>query len=254
VKGLRILLTNDDGIHATGLSLLEKIARKLSNDVWIVAPEFEQSGSSHSLTLVEPLRIRKLAPRKFAVRGTPTDCVLLAISQIIGNRRPDLLLSGINRGANLGEDVTYSGTVAAAIEGALLKVPSIALSQVMSFAQKVKWATASHHAPGLLRRLLKAGWPQDVLLNINFPNVVQDAVTGIVISSQGRRSLSDVVFDARVDTRGVPYYWIGFRRSLGRPSPLTDLGTVARGAISVTPLHLDYTHRPTIEHLKKALA
>lgn len=254
MRNPRILVTNDDGIHATGLKVLEKIARQLSDDIWIIAPENEQSGASHSLTLVEPLRIRKVSARKFAVRGTPTDCVLLAVSQIIKGKRPDLLLSGVNRGANLGEDVTYSGTVAAAIEGTLLNVPSIALSQCMAFGHPVKWATAAHHGPKLLRRLLSASWPAGVLLNVNFPDIAHDAVKGVEVASQGRRDLSDVRFDARIDARGVPYYWIGFRRRLGSPPRQTDLAATARGEISVTPLQLDYTHRKTMRDLKRALA
>jgi 5'-nucleotidase len=251
---MRILVTNDDGIHATGLKILEKIARQLSRDVWVVAPEFEQSGASHSLTLTMPLRIRRVNARKFAVRGTPTDCVMMALNQVVGGKRPDLLLSGVNRGANLGEDVTYSGTIAAAMEGTLLKVPSIALSQCFSFGHPVRWATAEHHGAALIRRLLLAGWPEDVLVNVNFPDVPHDQVNGTVVSSQGRRDLSDLVLDARVDARGVPYYWIGFRRQVGKPQPRTDLATVARGAISVTPLQLDLTHRNTLTQLKKALA
>ena len=186
-KGLRILLSNDDGIRSPGLKSLERIARTLSRDVWIVAPETEQSGASHSLTLHEPLRIRRLSPRRFAVRGTPTDCVMLAIHHIIRGRRPSLVLSGVNRGGNIGDDVTYSGTIAAAMEGAILGVPSIALSQVVQGNHAVKWATAEHHGPGLLRQLLATGWPPEVLINVNFPDVAQTAVRGVAVAVQGRR-------------------------------------------------------------------
>ncbi len=250
---MRILVTNDDGIHAPGLKVLESIARKLSSDVWVVAPETEQSGASHSLTLTLPLRIRKLKPRKFAVQGTPTDCVMVAITQIVTGKRPELLLSGVNRGGNLGEDVTYSGTIAAAMEGTLLKVPSIAMSQCLRFGHPVKWATAEHHGPILIRRLLKAGWPKNILVNVNFPDATHDKVNGVVVTAQGQRDQSDVVLDARVDARGVPYYWIGFRRQHGNPEPDTDLATVAGGGIAVTPLQLDLTHQRTVEHLRKAL-
>ena len=159
-QALRILLTNDDGVHAPGLRVLEKIARQLSNDIWIVAPEVEQSGASHSLTLHEPLRLREVSRQKFAVSGTPTDCIVMAVNQVITDRKPTLLLSGVNRGANLGEDVTYSGTIAAAMEGTLLGIPSIAFSQVYRGVHPIRWATAEHHAPSLIRRLLKAGWPK----------------------------------------------------------------------------------------------
>ncbi|WP_284448308.1 5'/3'-nucleotidase SurE, partial [Pseudoxanthomonas mexicana] len=149
---MRILVSNDDGIHAPGLKILEKIAHSLSKDVWVVAPEYEQSGASHSLTLTLPLRLRKINARKYAVRGTPTDCVMMAMHEIFKDKRPDLLLSGINRGANLGEDVTYSGTVAVAMEGSLLGVPSIALSQCFQHGHPVKWGTAEHHAPRVIKK------------------------------------------------------------------------------------------------------
>ena len=251
---MRILISNDDGINAPGLQALIKIAKQLSSDVWIVAPENEQSGASHSLTLTEPLRLRKISRRKFAVRGTPTDCVMLALNQVITGKRPDLLLSGVNRGANLGEDVTYSGTIAAAMEGTLLQIPSIALSQVYRSAGHPHWATAEHFAPDLIRRLLQAGWPKDVLININFPDCVHTAVTGIEVTHQGRRDFKNAVIEDRIDARGVPYYWIGFRRENGTPDPKSDLAAIDRHAVSVTPLHLDLAHKPSISHLDKALA
>jgi 5'-nucleotidase len=251
---LRILVTNDDGINAPGLKANEKIARSLSDDVWVVAPETEQSGASHSLTLTEPLRVREISERRYAVRGTPTDCVMMAMHHIIEDERPALVLSGVNRGGNLAEDVTYSGTIAAAMEGASLGVPSIALSQVFGPGQPVKWATAEHHAPGLIRRLLEVGWPENVLVNVNFPDVVHGAVTGVEVAVQGRRDLSELYIDARVDARSVPYYWLGYRRQLGEPHRETDLGAVRAGAISVTPLQLDLTDAETHKALGDALA
>jgi 5'-nucleotidase len=248
------LVTNDDGIHAPGLKSLEKIAKALSRDVWVVAPETEQSGASHSLTLTLPLRIRRINRRKFAVRGTPTDCVMLATKTIMTDGPPDLILSGVNRGGNLGEDVTYSGTIAAAMEGTMLRIPSIALSQVFTAGRPVKWATAEHHGPKVIRRLLEAGWPEGVLLNINFPDVIHDSVRGVELAVQGRRDLAELHIDDRIDARGVPYYWIGFRRQQGeQPKPDTDLGVVAGGAISVTPLQLDLTHGKALISLRAAL-
>ena len=240
-KGLRVLVTNDDGIHAPGLKALEKIAQEFSDDVWVVAPETEQSGASHSLTLTEPLRLRQVSQQKFAVRGTPTDCVMLAVHEIIDGREPDLVLSGVNRGGNLAEDVIYSGTIAAAMEGALLGLPAIALSQVYMPGHPVKWATAEHHAPRLIRRLLKAGWPKDVLININFPPVAHGSVHRARLTTQGRRDFSGMAFEQRIDARGVPYYWLGFRRHVGEPAAPSDLAAVRDGAISVTPLKLDLT-------------
>ena len=250
---LRILLTNDDGIHAPGLRVLEKVARQLSSDIWIVAPEVEQSGASHSLTLHEPLRLRNVSRRKFAVSGTPTDCIVMAINQVITDRKPTLLLSGVNRGANLGEDVTYSGTIAAAMEGTLLGIPSIAFSQVYRGIHPIRWTTAEHHAPGLIRRLLKAGWPKDVLININFPDVASDAVNGTEISVQGQREAESIVIHDREDPRRTPYYWIGFRRVVGVPPRHTDLGVIHNGGISVTPLKLDLTDRAARKALQMAL-
>lgn len=250
---MRILITNDDGIHAPGLKVLEAIARSLSKDVWIVAPETEQSGASHSLTLSRPLRVRKISTRKYAVDGTPTDCTLMALTEIIKGAKPDLVLSGVNRGANLAEDVTYSGTVAAAMEATLLGVPAIAMSQVLSFGHPVKWATAENHAPPLIRKLVKAGWPRNVLLNINFPDVIAESVKGVRVTTQGQRDLSDLVMDKRVDARGFPYYWIGFRREIGLPEPGTDMDAVAKGYVSLTALQLNLTDEPTMAALKKAI-
>lgn len=250
---MRILVTNDDGIHAPGLKILEEIANGLSKDVWIVAPEHEQSGASHSLTLTQPLRLRKISSRKFAVRGTPTDCVMMGVHEIMKDKRPALLLSGVNRGSNLGEDVTYSGTVAAAMEGTLLGIPSIALSQKLSPGHPVKWATTSHHAPKVIRKLLKKGWPKGVLININFPDVTSESVKGVQITRQGQRDLTDLMLDHRIDARGVPYYWIGFRHENGRSPKGTDIRAVDDGYIAVSPLQLDLTHTSSMRALGAAL-
>ncbi len=181
----RILVTNDDGIVAPGIKLLEKAARRLSKDVWTVAPETEQSAVAHGLTIRRPLRIRRVAERRFAVDGTPTDAVLLAIGHILKDRRPTLCFSGINRGANLGDDVTYSGTVAAAMEATLLGVPGIAFSQVFTDRDVVRWATAAKFAPVVMRKLAKTGWPEGVLINVNFPDRDPDKVKGIRAAAQG---------------------------------------------------------------------
>ena len=252
-KGLRILVANDDGINAPGLKVLERIARALSDDVWIVAPEVEQSGAAHALTLHEPLRLRKISSRRYAVRGTPTDAVVMGINQVITGRKPDLVLSGVNRGGNLAEDVTYSGTVAAAMEGALLGLPAIALSQAYRLPDPVHWSTAESHAPDLIRTLVKTGWPQDVLININFPPVAADKVTGTEVTVQGRRDIGSIILHTREDPRGNPYYWLGFRRQAGTPGEHSDLAAMARGAISVTPLKVDLTHEPTLRTLRKVL-
>jgi 5'/3'-nucleotidase len=251
---MRILLTNDDGIHAPGLESLVKIAAKLSDDVWIVAPETEQSGASHSLSLSDPLRMRKVNDRRFAVRGTPTDCVLMAVKSIMPEL-PDLILSGVNRGQNIADDVTYSGTIAAAMEGTALGIPSIALSQAMNFsAGGLKWQCAEHHGAGLIAKFIKTGWGRQVLLNINFPDTQPEDIRGIEITRQGKRDLDLMRIDERVDARGQPYYWIGFNRSLSDPAGDTDLKAIYDFKISITPLHLDLTHEQSMQSLRQALA
>lgn len=242
---MRILVTNDDGIHAPGLEVSEKIARELSDDVWVVAPETEQSGASHSLTLNMPLRFRELEERRYAVQGTPTDCVMMGLVQIIEGQKPDLVISGVNRGTNIADDVTYSGTVAGAMEGTVLGVPSIALSQAYGFSGKphVNWSIAETYGPGLIKKLLEVGWPNDVLINVNFPDVEVDEVKEIEMTVQGQRDQSNLLIDDRVDARGNPYYWLGFQRVPSNPNAGTDLRAIYDGRISVTPLHLNLTHR-----------
>lgn len=245
---MRILLTNDDGVSAPGLQSLERIARELSDDIWIVAPEFEQSGAGHSLSLTNPLRLSELGERRYSVRGTPTDCVMMAVKGVM-KERPDLILSGVNRGANIAEDVTYSGTIAAAMEGTLLGIPSIALSQVGTADQVIRWHTAERHAPGIIRRLIDAGWPSTTLINVNFPDVEPDEVNGIHVVPHGRRDQSDITVEERQDGRNIPYYWVGLRRQRHEPAPGTDIGTIWRGGISVTPLSLNLTDRDTMDPL-----
>lgn len=245
----RILVTNDDGIHAPGLKVLERVAKGLSRDVWVVAPEMEQSGAAHSLTLRRPLQVRRLSGRRYAVDGTPTDCVLLAVNNIVKRRKPDLVLSGVNRGGNLGEDVTYSGTIAAAMEATLLGIPSIAFSQTRNGGLNVHWHTAEQHAPVVVRKLTSVPWAEGVLMNVNFPNRIASAVTGIRMVRQGRRIASISVVDIR-DPVGRPYLWIGDFTSDEALEPDTDLAATRDGAIAVTPLHLDLTHTDLLQRLK----
>ena len=249
--GARILVTNDDGINAPGLKVLERLARRLSDDVWVVAPESEQSASGHSLTLTLPLRIRKVSKRKFAVNGTPTDSVLLGVQKIIGGRRPDLVLSGVNAGGNLGEDITYSGTVAAAMEGTLLGIPSIALSQVRVYGENVRWAATEGHGEAVIRRLVKAGWARNILLNVNFPDVAADLVGDVEVTVQGRRKIGDAITTG-TDPRGYEYVWIGTERNEDPSFRGSDLKAVNEGRISVTPLCVDLTHRRSMAKLRRA--
>ncbi len=250
----RILISNDDGIAAHGLTVLEAIAAKLSDDVWVVAPETEQSGAAHSLTIAEPLRMREVSERRYAVQGTPTDCVMLAVHHLLRGKRPDLLLSGINMGENLGEDVTYSGTVAAAIEGALLDIPSIAFSQEIDWTtREAHWETAPQFVPDLIAKLRAVDWPDGVLMNVNIPNLAPNHIVGVQATVQGQRDTGDLYIDDRKDVREVPYYWIGFREHLGEPHEDTDFAALERGAISVTPLHIDLTHRSMRDTLRGVL-
>lgn len=245
ISAARILVSNDDGINAPGLEVLERIARQFSDDVWVVAPEEEQSGSGHSLTLSRVLRLRELGEKRWAVSGTPTDCVMMAVNKIMKDNKPTLILSGVNRGGNMAEDVTYSGTVSVAMEGQLAGVPSIALSQCTRPDTRTKWETAEKHAPEVIRRLLESGWPENVLMNVNFPAVAPEEVKGVKVTEQGLRELTGTNIDERVDPRGFTYYWFGLGREVGVPGHETDLKAIRESYISVTPLHLDLTHHET---------
>jgi len=251
-NNMRILLTNDDGIEAPGLVALEAIARELSDDVWVVAPAEEQSGTGHSLTLTAPIRLRRLGERRFAVRGTPTDSVMMAIGHVMKDHRPDLLLSGVNRGPNMAEDVTYSGTVSAAMEGCLAGVRSIALSQAMGdyTVGNEDFSPATTRGAEIVRRLSGIDWPPGVLMNVNFP---AGEPKGVRVAQQGFRDYGNINIVSRTDPRGFPYFWFGYGREVETPAHATDLEAVRGGWVSVTPLHLDMTHYPTIDRLRDVL-
>lgn len=253
---MRILVTNDDGIHAPGLGIAEAIARTLSDDVWVVSPETEQSGASHSLTLALPLRMRQVSEKRFAITGTPTDCVMMAIAEVMKGVKPALVLSGVNRGGNLAEDVTYSGTVAGAMEGTALGIPSIALSQCYGFEEgyKVRWQCAESHGPKIVRKLLDMGWPEETLINVNFPDCEPDKVSGIEITEMGKRDAQTASIEKRTDTRGNPYYWIGFKRVRSKPRRGTDLCAIYENKISITPLHLNLTEFSLRDRLQEKFA
>jgi 5'-nucleotidase len=223
----------------------------------VVAPETDNSGVSHSLSLNDPLRLRQVDERRFAVKGTPTDCVIMAARHILVDQPPTLVLSGVNRGSNVGEDVTYSGTVAGAMEGAVLGMSSIALSQSYGPGNRNNphWDTALKHAPDIIRRALAARIPRDVLVNVNFPDCAPDAVQGIAICAQGKRDQDMLRIDARFDGRGNPYYWLAFTRK-GKPASRsgTDLAALAENKIAVTPLRLDLTDEPFMTALASVFA
>lgn len=247
----RVLVTNDDGIHAPGLKVLETVAAELAREVWTVAPEVNNSGAGHSLTIKRPLRCHEVSERRYAVDGTPTDCVLLALQWLLP-APVDVVLSGVNRGGNLGEDVTYSGTVAAAMEATLLDVPAIALSQCFREGHPVKWGAAERHAPMVVRRLWRAGWSKGVLINVNFPDRVANAIQGMQVVRQGRAKLGDHIVE-RIDPRGEPYVWIGGLKPDEGDHAGTDRGAVRAGWIAVTPIHLDMTHHAELARLNSVL-
>ena len=245
----RILVTNDDGIHAPGLDALEEIANRLSSDVWIVAPEHNQSGAGHSLSITHPIRARQVNETKFAVEGTPTDCVLFAVKHLLKDRKPAVVLSGVNRGTNLADDVTYSGTIAGAMEGCLLSIPSIAFSQAFTHPHPVKWGTATHHGADVARRILAMDLPRNVFVNVNFPDVVAASVKGTRVTRQGVRGFGGYIVE-RTDPRGGSYYWIAYAPGEHEVDDQADISAVREGYISVTPLHLDLTH----EAMRRKLA
>lgn len=256
---MRILLTNDDGIDAPGLQALRQVAEEIAGpggEVWIAAPETNQSGAGHSLSLNEPLRMRQVSERAFAIRGTPTDSVIMGVRHILNGRLPDLVLSGVNRGANLAEDVTYSGTIAGAFEGTQLGIRSMALSQAYSYeaGDMPHWQSVVTHAPSLIRTLLAEPWGAGILMNINFPDRGPEDIEGIEVTSQGRRDQLLLGIDERRDTWGNPYYWLGYAKRRSNPARGTDLWAVYNGYISVTPLSMNLTAEAVRERLKTRLA
>jgi 5'/3'-nucleotidase len=251
VSKARILISNDDGYYAPGLQVLVRMARSLTEDVWVVAPETEQSGAGHSLTLRRPLQAREHQPNWFSVNGTPTDCVLLAVNELMKEKRPDIVLSGVNRHGNLADDVTYSGTVSAAMEATILGVPAVAFSQELIEGQPADWTPAETYGPNLLRRILHEGFPLNTLLNVNFPPVPAGQVRGIQVTTQGRRKSGDDILEV-TDPRGSRHYWIGHMQSMKPYAEGTDLAAIDAGYISVTPIKMNMTDHETLETLQDA--
>ncbi len=250
--GKRILVTNDDGVDAGGIEVLEGIARQFTDDVWVVAPKTEQSGTGHSLTIHRPLRLEQLAERRFCVDGTPTDCVMIAVGHLLFDNPPDLVLSGVNNGENIAEDVTYSGTVSAAMEATLLGIPAIAFSmQRHKVEPRMPWDTASHFAPDIVRTLTSVEWSEDLLMSVNFPHLSVEEVKGVKVVPHGRRKQGDDLVE-RKDPRGRSYFWIGAlsHRAMEDIATGTDIEALDQGWITVTPIHMDMTHYPTLEALK----
>ena len=271
---MRILLTNDDGIHSPGLEVLEHIARGVAaagaqgewrpasgeTEIVVVAPELDQSGVAHSLSVNDPLRLRHITDTRYALKGTPTDCVIMGLKHILADKPVDLVLSGVNCGQNLAEDVTYSGTIAGAIEGTILGVPAIALSQAYGKhaygggREAIRWDCARTHGASVVGRVLRAGFGRDIVVNVNFPPCPAAEVAGVSATVQGRRDAQIVRVDPRLDGRGNPYFWIAFGRNNHAVAPGTDLEAMALKRISVTPLKLDLTDEPTVTRYAQAFA
>lgn len=251
-RPLRLLLTNDDGINARGIKILEEIARKITDDVWVVAPQEQQSGKGHSLTYRDPLRLKQLSERHYTVDGTPTDCVILALNKLLHDHKPDFVLSGINNGENVGESITHSGTIGAAMEATLHGIRSIALSQVSMEAYPTDWSVSKAYGEEVIRQLLVQEWPNNSLLNVNFPHIPAGKVEGVRVVRHGRRSEMGGMVEC-VDPRGRPYYWVGVLHNEKNPPEDSDLWHIINGYVTVTPIRMDFTDYEAVEDLSKAL-
>ena len=250
---MRILLTNDDGIHAPGLEVLEGIAAELSDDVWVCAPSEENSGAGHSLTLHMPVRLVQHGDKRFSVSGTPTDAVNLALRKLFADHMPDLIISGINNGENLADDITYSGTISAAMEGALAGIPAVAMSQATrdgghGFAAAKGWAAK------VLAPLLDLQMAKRTVVNVNFPALPAEQVKGIRVVRQGFHDYARGSLVEGTDPRGRPYFWFGLHDIEHTLDHGTDLEAVSDGYIAVTPLQLDLTHHASIGVLAESYA
>ncbi len=249
----RVLLTNDDGIDAPGLAVLEEVAATLAREVWVVAPEHDQSGTSHSISLHSPLRFSRQGERRFGVGGTPGDCVVMGVRHLMIDAPPDLVLAGINRGGNLGVETVFSGTVGAAMAGMLLGIPSIALSQTFRDREVVRWDTARALAPDVIRRLLAVGWSEQACLNVNFPDIPAEKAGPLTLSRQGVGLVKRIDVVARTDPRGFDYHWLTFNRGMRNDAADSEASVIAAGGISVTPLQFERTAEGALAELALAL-
>lgn len=248
-----VLLTNDDGINAPGLAVLETIAATIAREVWVVAPAHDQSGVSHAISLHDPLRAQTLAPQRFSVQGTPADCVILAVKHLMP-QAPTLILSGVNRGANLGVETVFSGTVGAAMAGMLLGIPSIALSQAFTRGSAVRWATATHLGPTVLSQVCAQAWPEDSCLNINFPDCEPAESNGLLATTQGKGRLDDIQVDVRVDTRNQRYFWLKPKHNDSDDAPGSETFGLCSRHVTVTALAFERTHPAALAALAASTA
>ena len=264
LENARILITNDDGYSADGIKILTDIAKEFSDDVWVVAPEHEKSGASHALSFQNALNLKEQAEKLYSIDGTPSDCIAIGISHVLKDKRPDLILSGINSGCNVGEDVTYSGTIAAAMEGLIRRIPSIAISQNYEAGKKnvISWDSSKHFLKGILTDITNVGWDSNVFMNINFPYCQSDKVKSIQITTQGNRDTDDLIINEFENN----LFRFGLRRRLEENAKLTlpplnmavdgfmsDVEAIANQHISITPFHLDLTHHGSLNYLKTSI-
>lgn len=245
----RVLLTNDDGIDAPGLKVLEEVALEIADEVWVVAPAHDQSGTSHSLSLHSPLRASPEGDKRFAITGTPADCVVMAARHLMPEP-PEMLLSGVNRGANIGVETVFSGTVGAAMTGMLLGIPSIALSQAFSDRANVPWTVARRHAAEAILKFPSSQWSKQSCLNINFPDVAADKVGGIVLTSQGKGHLDNVKVVPGKDPRNLDYHWLSLQRSDEADLAGSEVEAIQQGKISITPLQFERTNISILNSLR----
>jgi 5'-nucleotidase len=249
----RILITNDDGIDAPGLTVLEHIAHELASEVWVVAPEHDQSGVSHAVSLHHPIRVSERGERRFGITGTPADCAVMGVRHLMSAAPPQLVLSGVNRGANLGLETVFSGTVGGAMTGMLLGIPSIALSQAWTDRANVRWETAAALGPDIVRRLLALGWGAQTCLNVNFPDLPAAKVGPLTLTRQGPGLIQGMQVETRTDPRFLTYHWISFRRGPRDQGPESDVDALRAGRIAVTPLRYDRTDEEAYAMLAKVL-
>jgi len=249
----RILLINDDGIDAPGLEILVRIARELARELWVVAPEHDQSGVSHAVSLHHPIRATERGPRRWAVTGTPGDCVVMALSHLMRATPPQLLLSGVNRGINLGIETVFSGTVGGAMTGMMLGIPSIALSQAWSDRANVPWETAATLGPRIVHQLMAIGWSAGTCLSVNFPDLPAEKAGPLTLARQGAGSVEGMDVEARTDPRGYTYYWVSFRRGDRDQGPESDVEALKAGRVVVTPLRYDRTDEEAYAMLTRTL-
>ena len=248
----RILITNDDGIEAPGLAILERIAGELAREVWVVAPEHDQSGVSHAVSLHHPIRVSERGLRRYGITGTPGDCAVMGACHLMPET-PQLLLSGVNRGANLGLETVFSGTVGGAMTAMLLGIPSIALSQAWTDRANVRWDTAGALGAEVVRRLLTIGWNTATCLNVNFPDLPSEAVGPLTLARQGPGLIQGLQVETRTDPRALTYHWISFLRGPRDQGPESDIAALQAGNIVVTPLRYDRTDEEAYAMLAKLL-